>query len=396
MALIDPGDLQRLRDAATSRRVAKLLGAELKSDGTGCCPLHEDARPSFKAYDGGGWKCFAGCGGGPDGLSLWLAKTRGRFPEEARRLAAELGITLHESRTLPFIPRSASPEPRPKAIRPETLWEPSPPPPDLRHPELGPPDRLHIVRDAGGRLFGAHARWSRPDGAKEVRWWRCGGWSLGGLKVVEAPLYGSEHLASYDRGAAIFVVEGETACDALHALGLPAVATVCGAGSLPGPQSLAPLAGWRGAVILWADADQVGRQHMSRLAGVLQETVEEVRIFLPEETMPEGGDAVDWIEARSGRPREELREELVAAANLPADAPSWGDSAGDAMARPRLSLGPGRVPEKRLLPDKLSDFLRLETPPRKWLAEGLIAERGLAMVHAKRGVGKTHFVLAYV
>jgi hypothetical protein len=240
VALIDPGDLQRLRDAATSRRVAKLLGAELKSDGTGCCPLHEDARPSFKAYDGGGWKCFAGCGGGPDSLSLWLAKTRGRLSEEARRLAAELGIALHESRTLSFIPRSASLEPRPPTIRPETPWEPSPAP-DLRHPELGPPDRLHIVRDVGGRLFGAHARWSRPDGAKEVRWWRCGGWSRGGLKVVEAPLYGSEHLASDDRGAAIFVVEGETACDALHALGLPAVAPAARTAS---PAGWEPICWW--------------------------------------------------------------------------------------------------------------------------------------------------------
>lgn len=41
----------------------------------------------------------------------------------------------------------------------------------------------------------------------------------------------------------------------------------------------------------------------------------------------------------------------------------------------------------------LETFLRLENPPRQWLAEGLIAERGLAMVYAKRGVGKTHFVL---
>src|SRR5262249_51271348 len=38
-------------------------------------------------------------------------------------------------------------------------------------------------------------------------------------------------------------------------------------------------------------------------------------------------------------------------------------------------------------------LLRLEAAPRRWLAVGLIAERGLAMVHARRGVGKTHFVM---
>lgn len=38
------------------------------------------------------------------------------------------------------------------------------------------------------------------------------------------------------------------------------------------------------------------------------------------------------------------------------------------------------------------DFLSMDLPTRRWLVEGLIQERDITMVHAWRGVGKTHFV----
>ena len=391
MTALDPTDLQRLRNAATSQRVAQLLGVELKGDGTGRCPFHEDTKPSFKAYGGGGWICFAGCGSGPDGLSLWLKKSPGRFPEAAKDLGAKLGIFLRDRDARAPIQRRLPPKPSPPPSRPDVVWEPSPPPPaNLHHLQLGEPDRLHLVRDAAGRLFGAHARWNRL-GGKEVRWWRKGNWSLGGLKVAAAPLYGAEHLATFDRSAPLFVVEGESACDALHSLGIAAVATVCGAASLPGPGALADLTGWNGAVILWADADAPGRHHMSRLARALEGKVRELRIFEPGETMPMGGDAVDWIEARSGRPLPDIRGALVAAAIPPPATLLATDGATQATVD--LQASRGANPPDRFPDYDLETFLRLENPPRQWLAEGLIAERGLAMVHAKRGVGKPHFVL---
>lgn len=39
------------------------------------------------------------------------------------------------------------------------------------------------------------------------------------------------------------------------------------------------------------------------------------------------------------------------------------------------------------------DFLAKDFPPRLWLVEGLIQERDITMLHAWRGVGKTHFVV---
>ncbi len=38
------------------------------------------------------------------------------------------------------------------------------------------------------------------------------------------------------------------------------------------------------------------------------------------------------------------------------------------------------------------DFLKTPLPPRRWLVEPLIQERDITMLHAWRGVGKTHFV----
>jgi putative DNA primase/helicase len=39
------------------------------------------------------------------------------------------------------------------------------------------------------------------------------------------------------------------------------------------------------------------------------------------------------------------------------------------------------------------DFLKMDLPPRLWLVEPLIQERDITMLHAWRGVGKTHFVM---
>lgn len=57
--------------------------------------------------------------------------------------------------------------------------------------------------------------------------------------------------------------------------------------------------------------------------------------------------------------------------------------------RPPARSGPSGGSTQAL---PLEEFLRLEFPPRQWIAEGLLQERDAAMVHAFRGVGKTRFV----
>ena len=56
---------------------------------------------------------------------------------------------------------------------------------------------------------------------------------------------------------------------------------------------------------------------------------------------------------------------------------------------------PGPVRPKKTGPVRsvcVLDFLAMDLPPRRWLVEGLIQERDITMLHAWRGVGKTHFV----
>lgn len=55
-------------------------------------------------------------------------------------------------------------------------------------------------------------------------------------------------------------------------------------------------------------------------------------------------------------------------------------------------------PEACVLPDvldvpDLGTFLATDAPPRKWILKWIIPEKGLVMIHAPRGVGKTHVAL---
>lgn len=58
----------RLPDPATyyGRHVAKLGRPNGGGWAQGVCPFHEDGNASLSVHvsGGGGWKCFAGCGGG--------------------------------------------------------------------------------------------------------------------------------------------------------------------------------------------------------------------------------------------------------------------------------------------------------------------------------------------
>jgi hypothetical protein len=105
--------------------------------------------------------------------------------------------------------------------------------------------------------------------------------------------------------------------ETLGQVGAQAVGTVTGAGGTPGAGPLAALCGRE--VVLWPDAGGGGR-HMHRIAAALAGIATRVRIFAPA-GLPEGGDAVDWIEQRraEGKPDAVILSELeTTAATLPA------------------------------------------------------------------------------
>jgi hypothetical protein len=124
---------------------------------------------------------------------------------------------------------------------------------------------------------------------------------LGGEPVTSLPLYGSDRLTAATRR--VVIVEGEKACDALHALlgddpTTAVVATVTGAGAVPDFAVLAALLGLD-AYVLWPDNDPPGELHMQAIATRLLEfnqPPDSVRRVRWREA-PEKGDASDFVAA---------------------------------------------------------------------------------------------------
>lgn len=172
------------------------------------------------------------------------------------------------------------------------------------------PEQSWEIRDPDGKVIAVHHRVDGPD-RKRFWWSRNGSNGLKGLKADELPLYGSDKLGDREPGddTPVFLVEGEKSCDALLGLGLPCCATVTGASGTPAREVLSVLEGR--AVVLWPDSDDDGRKHMQRVGQRLAGVASSVRTFAPE-GLPTGGDAVEWIAART-ESRQEIAAELLRA-----------------------------------------------------------------------------------
>lgn len=161
------------------------------------------------------------------------------------------------------------------------------------------------LRDAAGNLVAVHVRRDLADGSKQMPWlWPDGSPSSPDRTIspTTLPLYGSELLGDVDERVPIVVTEGEKAAAAVvTALKLPALGTVTGAASTPGPAALEALRDRK--VVLWPDNDPIGRDHMARvsraLAGVARATW-----TLDVPGLPDHGDAADFV--GQGRGRAEL------------------------------------------------------------------------------------------
>ena len=122
-------------------------------------------------------------------------------------------------------------------------------------------------------------------------------------------------------------------------------------------------------VVIFADNDKAGRDHAASAASALHDIAKSVRLLdiakvWPE--CPEGGDVSDWVEA--GGTADKLGALVV-------ELEDWDP----------------RPP--RLRPLTLSKFFSLSIKPREMLLDPIIPEKGLAMLYASRGTGKTHIAL---
>jgi hypothetical protein len=145
------------------------------------------------------------------------------------------------------------------------------------------------------RLGPIHQRVDGPDGRKAITWRLAGGgYGLGGHRLED--LVYAERIPFPPR---VVVTEGERAADAVRRAGFAAVGTVCGASSTPGPAVIDLFTGVDAT--LWPDADQVGFDHMARLAARLEPVVAALRLVdLPGGT-PTGWDAADATVDEVGR-----------------------------------------------------------------------------------------------
>ena len=211
---------------------------------------------------------------------------------------------------------SAEPEPMYVAPLPANA-----PPPPIAHPQLGKPDETYLYHDVQGRLLFYICRWeATPERDKQIRpltlWWVNGKleWRWKAAKAPR-PLYRLNDLALHPHSA-VLIVEGEKAADAVAERDLPGVVVTTWPGGTGQVDycDLAPLKGRD--VVLWPDADAVGRKAMREIAERLRELgVVACLVMLPED-LPDHFDLADeWPQGWT----EETVEQLIAEAQPVSD-----------------------------------------------------------------------------
>lgn len=287
--------------------LARLEGVRPSGRGyTARCPAHEDRQASLSVSEGAGGavllKCFAGCDTGA--------------------VVAALGLTMRD------------------------LFPPSDRPTNGAKPARRIVKTFPYVNEAGEVLFEV-VRYA----PKEFRQRRPGPglgewvWNLEGVRRVLYRL--PEVVAGVERGAPVWIAEGEKDAEALAALGLVGTTSPQGAGKWR-PEYSEPLRGAK--VILLPDNDEPGRRHAQDVAAALAGTAARVRVLsLP--GLPEKGDVSDWLAAGG------TRGELL---RLAKGCPEWqpSEAGGEAscygirmcdVEPERVAwLWPGRIPFGKL------------------------------------------------
>jgi hypothetical protein len=200
------------------------------------------------------------------------------------------------------------------------------------------------------------------DGQKSFQWYRDGKLGLDGMKATDVPLYGMEKLD----GDSVVVCEGEKAATALMDVGIKAVGTVGGVSVTPSDAILGPLLACR--VHLWADNDDVGRDHMDNIAERLRAMGHQDVRHVEWAEAPPKGDAFDAV--ASGV---DVRALIGAAPapQIPFDA-----------AVHRLGL------------KTVADWIDQPEQPTEWIIDGLLASEALTMLCAFPKAGKSVFARA--
>lgn len=220
-----------------------------------------------------------------------------------------------------------------------------------------------VYSDFTGGWF-AVARYNLPSGKKEFRPFHrspAGSWREGDPSGP-LPLYRSHQLPA---DGPVWICEGEKATDAAWEIGLPTATSSHGAGQAY-RTDWKPLAGRD--VYLLPDNDAAGKKHARDVAGILLKLNPPARVkIVPLPDLPEKGDIVEFIQARSHLSADETRTEVE---ELVTGSP-W---------LTLLDIFGGAV---------VISMDTVESRPVEWLWPGRIAVGTLTLLVGKPGAGKT-------
>jgi hypothetical protein len=295
-----------LREIVSQQVTLKKVGRELK----GCCPFHADPDPSFTVYDDGHFYCY-GCGAHGNSIDYVMKRDGIGFPQAVKLLQPEVGLTPAQ----PKKPNGSGVN----GVGHAEMWEPIVPPPGDAPPPTEDQLRCDLpnpytYRDAAGRPLCYVRRFEAKPGKSKLFWpltfglldGKCG-WHAK-APATPRPLYGLDRLSQAEPDATVLLCEGEKAADAAQRLFPDFVAmTWMGGANADGGADLSPIEGL--SVILWPDADKVGREVMARIAKRLPHAT----ITLNTDGLSDGFDAADleqegcadadaWLDARLHEP----------------------------------------------------------------------------------------------
>jgi 5S rRNA maturation endonuclease (ribonuclease M5)/KaiC/GvpD/RAD55 family RecA-like ATPase len=185
-------------------------------------------------------------------------------------------------------------------------------------------------------------------------------WNLDGVRRVLYRL--PELIETIANDHVVFVVEGEKDVESLRKLNI--TGTTCPGGANKWrPEFNQCFAG--ADVVIIPDADEPGRKHAESVATHLSGVAKRIRLIQLKEK-----DVSGWLAAGG------TRDQLIKLIN---QAPEYAE--------------PGQSQVSRFKPLTLAEFFSLAIKPRGMVLDPIIPEKGLAMVYAVRGTGKTYLVL---
>ncbi|MCH7591787.1 MAG: DUF3987 domain-containing protein [Planctomycetes bacterium] len=203
------------------------------------------------------------------------------------------------------------------------------------------------------------------------------GWSVGDPPGL-LPLFG---LLELNGAGTVYVCEGEMCVLALRRLGLCATTSAHGANS-PQKADWSPLAGK--TVVILADNDAAGRGYAEDVARILHQLRSTVKIVvLP--GLPDGGDIVDFINARDSRDDNELQRMVEAIA---AETPWLPAPKADPDGCAEVEEAPWRPFPIEIFPPVIRDFVT-EAATAMGCDPAMIAMPVLAAITSAIGTTRT-------